>query len=75
MRFYGTLESLDAWRAIIESELDKECSTIADNGSGRLSFRVNLTSADREFLQKKYWYATEDGHNLPWNSRISHDGS
>ena len=70
MTFYGTLSSLVGWKKILEKEFGKIGTEIIDVDN-RLQFDVDITKPERDLLQENYWYAVEEGQDMPWNWRIA----
>jgi len=73
MEFYGLHKCVSNWKAIIETELGITCSEVKpepDRSPKSASFSAKLSAADRDFLQKNYWYEVEAGQTSPWNWRI-----
>ena len=70
MRFYGTSESLNSWKSIIETNLNKQCNEIVEVDN-RKNFSVDLTAEDREYLYDNHWYVVEEEYDMPWNHRIA----
>ena len=70
MTFYGTLSSLVGWKKILEKEFGKIGTEIIDVDN-RLQFDVDITKPERDLLQLNYWYAVEEGQDMPWNWRIA----
>ena len=73
MEFYGLRESVNSWKAIIETEFGIACSEptdMPDREVDSTSFTVELSKGERDFLQVNYWYEIQDGQTSPWNWRI-----
>lgn len=73
MKFYGLTESVKKWKEIIETELGITCGKVIkepDRLIDSSSFSVELSKADRDFLQDNYWHKVESDTASPWNHRI-----
>ena len=76
MKFYGTEDSIRSWKEIVENCTGRECSAVTEveEVEGRFQFSADLTEDDRNVLHDEYWYEVAEGHDLPWNYRITFSG-
>lgn len=76
MVFYGTPDSIEQWRQVLNQELGLSLSSHLIV-RGRATLTVALTAEQRQQLQKNVWHRVEAnaprdalGRGMPWNWRI-----
>jgi len=78
MVFYGTPNSIEGWRKVLNKELGLQLSSYLIQQGDRATLAVDLSDEQRQQLQENVWYRAEpdaprdaQGRPFPWNCRIS----